>query len=560
MSSRSLRTLQSMGFVMTVGSRRIRAIIRERREAERIYESAKAHGHTASLLTQDRPNIFTQQVANIEPGQAIDIDITYFHTLSYDDGWYEYVFPMVVGPRYNPPSTDQGIGAVSRGGSSGQRRNVHYQTPQERSGHDVAVTVDIDAGVTIEDVRSVNHQVDIAHRGPNVRQVTLKPYDSVPNKDFVLRYRVAGDEVKQGFLVHQDGRGGWFSFMLYPPAKLDRRSRQPLELIFVIDTSGSMKGRPLEQARRAVRTALDQLGPDDTFQIIRFAGNASQLGRQPIRATAANLRKGRRYLDRLSSGGGTEMLQGIRAALDFEHDPGRLRFVSFMTDGFIGNEQDVIAAIDDRLGTGASPTRIFSFGVGASPNRYLMSRMAKTGRGAVAYLSLNDHAGDVMSRFFDRIRHPVMTDITINWGNMYVNGVTPARIPDLFVGRPVVITGRFEGNPYGSITVEGHTAAGIAQATFDIDAHSDHHHPGLPAVWARAQISELVDRATLRRGGNVEHAITTIALDHGLLSAFTGFVAVDSASRTEGTYGVTVPVAVPVPDGTRYDTTVGSSG
>ena len=442
-------------FIMTVGERRIRGIIKEREEAERTYAEAKAQGYVASLLTQERPNVFTQKVANIEPGKAIDINIKYFHTLAYVDGWYEYVFPMVVGPRFNPPGSTDGVGSVGRGknGASGQSTEVQYLKPGERSGHDISLAVKIDAGVAIEDVKSTNHVIAVKKDSPEQVAVKLSDLDAIPNKDFVLRYKVAGQRIKSALLTHQDERGGFFSLLVYPPEDLKSLNRKPLEMVFVLDCSGSMNGQPIAQAKKAVERALRNMQPDDTFQLVRFSVGASQMGTSPVPATPDNVRRGLEYLAALQGEGGTMMIEGIKAALDFPHDPKRLRFVSFLTDGYIGNEAEILREVHGRLGA----SRIFSFGVGASPNRFLLDGLAKMGNGAVAYVSLNENAGEVMDLFFERISHPAMTDIAVNWGGMQVSDVFPSRMPDLFVGRPVVVTGRFSGEVASNVTVRGET-------------------------------------------------------------------------------------------------------
>jgi len=263
-------------FIMVIGKRKIRGIIRERKEAERIYTQARRQGHVASLLTQERPNIFTQKVANIEPGKKIDVNIKYFNTLAYVDGWYEFVFPMVVGPRFNPPGYTKGVGAVARGkrGISGQKTEVQYLKPGERSGHDISLAVDIDAGVAVEEVRCTSHVIKKRAGKRNRLTVKLNEMDSIPNKDFVLRYRVAGKKVKTALMMHRDKRGGYFTLMVYPPENLSSVRRAPMEMIFVLDCSGSMSGKPIEKAKDAIRRALVKLEPGDTFQIIRFSNKA----------------------------------------------------------------------------------------------------------------------------------------------------------------------------------------------------------------------------------------------------------------------------------------------
>jgi Ca-activated chloride channel family protein len=543
-------------FVMTIGTRKIRGVIREREEAEKIYAEAKSQGHVASLLTQERPNVFTQAVANIEPGHQIDVAIRYFHTLRQEDGWYEFVFPMVVGPRFNPPHTTDGVGAVARGatGGSGQATEVSYLAPGERSGHDIALRVDLDTGVLpIRDLVCRTHRIESVSEADGKTTVVLSPSDSLPNKDFVLRYRLAGDAIQSSFLTHHDTRGGYFSLMLQPPAALERQYRQPLELVFVLDCSGSMNGRPLQQAKAAIETALRRLDPDDTFQIINFSERASRLGGAPLPATPANVRRGLDYLRRLDSEGGTMMVEGIKAALDFRHDPKRLRFVCFLTDGYIGNEVEILKEVDQRLGS----ARIFSFGVGSSVNRYLLDSMAKLGRGAVAYLGHNDDAAALMEGFFDRIRHPALTDVRIDWDGMEVDDVFPKKIPDLFVGRPVVLSGRFQGTGTRILRITGRSGGRELRLDLPVDLdHTAAGHEALPAVWARMKIAELAREGVREQNWLRAGQIKQVALDHDLMSAFTAFVAVDASRITEGRHGTTVPVPVPVPEGVRYENAV----
>lgn len=570
-------------FIMTIGERRIRGIIRERKEAEAIYAAAKSQGFVAALLTQERPNVFTQSVANIEPGKEIDVELDYFHTLAWADGWYEFVFPTVVGPRFNPPGTTNDIGAVARGtnrsgtGVPPVRRDsqmpehaehstrsdaspdgleahptteVQYLKPGERSGHDIAIKLDINAGVAIEESECATHVVSKEAPSAERLLVTLSPNDRIPNKDFVFRFRVAGAEMKSGLLTSHDERGGFFTLMLYPPKDLKQLTRQPLEMVFVLDSSGSMSGRPIAEAKQAIDRALRQLGPDDTFQLINFDNQTSQLGPKPIPATPENVRRGLAYLGKIAAGGGTMMNAGIKAALDFPHDPERLRFVCFLTDGYIGNEAEILATIQQKLGE----TRIFSFGIGASVNRYLMEHMAKVGRGAVAYLGPNDSAAHVMDDFIERIRHPAMTDLQLDWGGEAVTDVFPASVPDVFVGRPVVLTGRFKGAKLAHVALSG--KAGGKRIEWEVPASRGESPRGLPSVWARMKIADLSDRALLDRSGELAGEIKQVALDYGLMSEFTAFVAVDSSRLTEGAEATTVPVAVPVPDGVRYQTTV----
>ena len=539
-------------FVMIIGERRIRGILREKEEAKAIYDEARRQGYQASLLLQQRPNIFQQKVANIEPGKAIDIDIRYFHTLPYVDGWYSFVFPTVVGPRFNPPGSKDPIKAAPRGATPGSDgTTVSYLDPSERSGHDISINLRIDAGVEIEGLRAT-HEIVSEQVSPNIADVSLAAEAVIPNRDFVLDFKVAGDTLRSNLMTWEDEESGkgYFSMMLYPPATLRNLERRPMEMVFVLDCSGSMNGKPMQQAKAAILAALDNLVPGDTFQVIRFSSDASQLGDAPLPATRENIAAARDYVRRLSGTGGTMMIEGVRAALKFPHDPERLRFVTFLTDGYIGNEAEVIGAVHELVGE----ARVFSFGVGNSVNRFLMERMAKEGRGAVAYLGLDDSGKEVMDAFFERISHPAMTDIAIDWGRMQVSSVYPSSLPDLFVGRPVFVTGTYQGT-VDSVSVSG--LAGGETQQFVISSRQD-GDANLAKLWARLKIADYADKQTWQSDPYGEFAATIrdTALEYQLMSAYTAFVAVDASRQTDGSYGVTVQQAVPVPDGVRYDTTV----
>ena len=544
-------------FLMTVGTRTIRGVIRERAEAEQIYKEAKAAGQVASLLTQERPNVFTQAVANIEPGKQIDITIRYFGTLAWVDGGYEYVFPMVVGPRFNPPGSTNGISAVAYDAAKpqaagGQAVNVPYLKPGQRSGQDISLVVNIDAGVPIEAVSARDHQISVDRPEKGLVRVKLSPEDAIPNKDFVLRWKIADGRTRTAMMVQPDtdGPGGYFALMLFPPADQENLPETPLELIFTLDVSGSMSGQPLDQSKAAVRYALNRLRPADTFNITRFASGADRMARRPVPATPANVREGLKFLDVTGAGGGTMMEQGVNQSLAGPFDPDRVRFVSFLTDGFIGNEADILRAIRKA----DAPAKIFSVGVGSSPNRYLMDRMAKFGGGAAAYLGLQDSGDDLMKHFLDVVRRPALTNVALDFGGAKVSDVYPAKLPDLFVGRPITVVGRYLGEAPTSVTVRGRT--GGRGRSIPVAVDTGRQHGGIETVWARREIADLADRSIYERTTDLPAAIRTVALEHNLMSAYTAFVAVDSMSKTTGDHGVTVAVPVPVPAGVRYDTTV----
>lgn len=538
-------------FVMTVGDRRIRGIVRKKEEAERIYKRARARGLVAALLSQQRPNVFTQNVANIEPGRRLEISMRYFNRLPWRDGGFEFDFPTVVGPRFNPPGWEDAVAALPRGSRSTRAGAVTNLAENEESAHRIDLEVRIDSAVPIRSLRSSSHAVEVRKDGDRRAQVVLAQNDRVPDRDFQLRWELAGDRPEAGLVLHDGPEGRFFSFMLVPPRELDSIRREPVEFVFVVDCSGSMRGAPLDKAKTAMRRALRACRPEDRFQIIRFSSGASQLGDDSLPATPENIRRGLRYLDELSGGGGTVMIEGIKAALETGRERGMRRVVSFMTDGYIGNEVEIFEAIHRRLN---EDTRIFSFGIGNSVNRHLIEGMARIGRGAVAYVSLQDDSGAKVDAFYEKVRRPALANPQLDWAGARVRDVYPSRLPDLHHGRPVMVVGRVEGELPSQVVVRGQVGGASTRMVVPV-RQAWQQHPGIARVWARTRIADLEYEAAIRRRDTTA-AVEAIALEFGIVSSQTSFLAVDTSRRTRGHEGVQVPVAVPVPDGVRYDTTV----
>ncbi len=427
---------------MLVGGRTVRGKIKRREEARAIYEAARAAGHVAGLLDQERPNIFTQSVANIMPGEQVKITISYVETLKYEDGTYEFVFPMVVGPRYIPgqPVGKQGGGWAPDTDRvpDASRITPPVARPGTRAGHDISLEVALDAGVPIDTVQSSSHEVAVERPNLHAAVVRLKDKDVLPNKDFILSYDVAGRKIDDAVLTHRAARGGFFTLILQPPERVAAQDVTPKELVFVIDTSGSMSGFPIEKAKETMKLALDGLNPQDTFNLITFSGDTRILFPEPVPATRENLGKAQEFLAGTHGSGGTEMMKAIRAALEPSDAQDHIRIVCFMTDGYVGNDMEIIAEVQKHPNA-----RVFSFGIGNSVNRFLLDKMAQYGRGEVEYVGLNDDGSAAARRFHERVRNPLLTDIAVDWGGLAVTDVYPKRIPDLFSAKPVVIHGRY---------------------------------------------------------------------------------------------------------------------
>src|SRR5438128_108166 len=374
---------------MIVGDRTVKGRILRREQAEAAYEAAKTNGQVASLLNQERANISTQSVANILPGEQIKITISYVETLKYEDGSYEFVFPMVVGPRYVPGNA---TGAQSTGFSPDTDRvpDASRITPQPapagmRAGHDISIDLMLDAGVPIDALNSNTHEVIIERPDDRRAHVALKDQAAIPNKDFILRYDVAGKQISDALLTHSTGHSGFFTLILQPPERVTAADVTPKELVFVLDTSGSMSGFPIEKAKETMKLALDNLYPYDTFNLITFSGDEHILFPEPVPATKENLAKAQAFLETRQGGGGTEMMKAIKASMDPSDRQDHVRVVCFMTDGYVGNDMEIIGEVQKHPNA-----RVFAFGIGGSVNRFLLDNMAKYGRGEVEYVALND--------------------------------------------------------------------------------------------------------------------------------------------------------------------------
>ena len=547
-------------FLMVVGERRIRGLIRPRAEAEAIYAEAKARGYTAGLMTQERPNIFTQNVANIEVGGAVDIKVTYFQTLGYEDGRYEYYFPMVVGPRYIPgrPLKEGGAGEsdgtkVGGEGTSPDTEAVPDASkitpplmPEKmRSGHDISLLLDIDAGMNIDpdSLESIAHKVSIETVSAERIVVKLTDEDRILNRDFVFRWGMDNAKPVGGVLTHRGDNGGFFTLMLQPQLDPADADVTPREVTFIMDVSGSMHGIPLDASKEVVSKSLDTLRPDDIFNIVYFAGSNGQVFEKPAANTPENIEKAKAFLKQKQAGGGTEMVAGMQRALNAEHNPVFLQMYTFFTDGYIGNEADI-----HRLAKEHTEARFFAFGIGSSVNRHLIDGIGEYGRGKVHYCFPRDQKmGDrAAATFYDMIDSPVLCDIDIDWNGLPVKDVFPSNVNDLFAGQPIQLCGRYEGPAEGTIYINGRVGARQVSIPVTVKLpEREERNKALGAIWARKRIDDLTKQMlTKPNDKSLEQQITDLALEFNLMSQYTAFVAVDE-SRIVGD-GTPMKVMQPV--------------
>ena len=520
---------------MTVGERVIRGRIMKRDEARAAYDEARNAGNRAALLDQERANIFTQSVANILPGETVVIEISYVETLGYEDGEYQFVFPMTIGPRYNPA----GVADAAK------------ITPPtvSRPGHDISITVNINSGVPIAAIRSTSHDIDQTNFSPTAAKVSLRDGAVIPNKDFILRYDVTGKRIEDAVLTHRTNNEGFFSLILQPPDKLAAEDRTPKEIVFVLDTSGSMSGFPIEKAKEAIALSLEGLYPEDTFNLITFAGDTAILFKEPVPATRANLRAAQKFLAGRSGSGGTEMMKAVKASLDPSDAQDHLRIVCFMTDGEIGNDDEIVAEIQRH-----PKARVFTFGIGSSVNRSLLDRMASEGRGEAEYVSLQDDGSKAARRFYERVRTPILTDLSIDWNGLPVSGVYPTPLRDLFAAKPVIVFGRYSSPATGTIKLRGKIGGQPYEREIKVNLpENDAANDSLAAMWARTRVDQLsssVLNANKAAANEINDEIRDLGLKFSLVTRFTSFVAIED--RLANPSGTSTSVAVPVaaPEGT----------
>jgi Ca-activated chloride channel family protein len=534
-----------------IGDRIIKGDIKKREEAQKIYESALQEGKTAGLLEQERDNIFTQSLANIKPGEKIDVTIRYSESLKFEGGNYEFVFPMVVGPRYIPGKPIDGSGDTDKVPDA-SRINPPVLKPGTRSGNDIGVTVEIDAGVPVQDVRSPSHKIRIERNGQIVR-VQLGGEDTIPNKDLILRYRVSSEQTQATVLTQSDRRGGHFAVYLIPAVKYPSNAIVPKDVVFLMDTSGSQTGDPLLKSQELMRRFINGLNPNDTFTIIDFANTTKQLSPAPLPNTAANRTKAINYINQLDANGGTELLNGIRAVLNFPAaNSGRLRSIVLLTDGYIGNENEVIAEVQRKLKRG---NRLYSFGVGSSVNRFLLDRLAEVGRGTSQVIRQDEPTQQVAEKFFRQINNPVLTNIQVKWeGNGKAPEIYPLLPPDLFANQPLVLFGRKQDRTNGTLRITG-TAAGNNPYDTALKVNFDPSgNPAIAQLWGRARIKDLMNQMFGGETKSGVQAVTDTALAYRLLSPYTAFVAVSEEVRVDPN-GKRQRVQVPVelPEGVSYE-------
>jgi Ca-activated chloride channel family protein len=544
---------------MQVGDRVVEGVIQERTAAKAAYTQARQEGKRASLVEQERPNVFTTSVGNIPPGVAIAIEIEYQQSVRYDAGQFAVRFPMVVGPRYIPGTADIGRSGTGRAADTdavpdASRITPPVEDPARGAINPVTLRIELDPGVPLAGVESPSHAVHTRPLSGGRYEIELEQVSVPADRDFQLVWTpVAGAAPAVAVLTEHRGDEVFALLMVMPPAApAVEADRLPREVIFILDQSGSMGGASIEQARAALTLALARLRPDDRFNVIRFNHQTDRLFAHAQPADRRNLAAAQRYVAAIQADGGTEMLPALQLALDGAERADRLRQVVFLTDGAVGNETRLFQAIRERLGD----SRLFTVGIGSAPNSHFMREAARLGRGTFTYIGSPAAVQETMTALFRKLESPALADVQLELPGAGDAEVLPGRIPDLYVGEPIVVAVRTRMLPSEAV-VRGRFGSTPWESR--VPLHRAAPGAGLSVHWARAKIATLLDQ---RRVGapddDVRHAVLDVALRHHLVSAYTSLVAIDLTSARAGDAALARHVlATNLPHGWEYEAVVG---
>jgi len=547
-----------------IGNRVIRSVIREREEAKRTYEAAKSEGKRAALVEEERPNIFTASVANLMPADHVDVRLRYVEPLRWEESRVRLVFPMVVGPRYI--TGVEGVGHDGTGWAfdtdavpDASRITPPVRNPETRPGHDISLAVDLDAGFEFSSIKSVSHEIAVRRLADGRQHIELASGATIPNKDFVLEVQQAqSTQPKTSLFLSPAGDSDETHFLLtaFPPT-VQPTKRVPVEMLYLIDISGSMAGTSIQQAREALLQALDRLTPADRFGIVAFNHSYYEFASQPLIASPENVAAGRSYVQGLEAGGGTEMLPALLHVMQKRQVSGYLRHIVLLTDGDLGNEEQIFAALRHDLGN----ARLYTVAIGSAPNFFLATKMAQFGRGSFTHIADISEIREQMGKLLETIESPVLTDVKLSFEGVELAEVYPQRPPDLFLRQPLLIFGRISQGRKGTVHLTAHAGDQPYEASFAFDASTASFHPGITTLWARQRVEDLMDlwrTSDEDARENLRASLIAHAIRYRLVTRFTSLVAVEEVVANVGGESRTVAVPTELPAGMQLDKVFGA--
>ncbi|MEP7074234.1 MAG: VIT domain-containing protein [Acidobacteriota bacterium] len=503
------------GMRMKIGDELIVAKIKEREQAKQEFEQAKKEGKSASLLEQDRPNVFTMNLANLMPHEQVEIELRYTELLVPTDGVYEVVYPTVVGPRYaSEKDTDDGKKLVE----------TPYTNEGEKPQSTLHISARIAAGLPIQDLRCLSHKITPDWLDLTAAQFSLDDADPFTgNRDFVLQYRLAGKQIASGLMLYQGENENFFLYMAQPPERVAPEEIPPREYVFVVDVSGSMEGFPLNTAKKLLTDLIGGMRPTDYFNVILFSGDSTALSKEPLQANKENVDRAVQLLTQQRGAGGTELLPAMKEAMSTPRQPGMSRSIVLVTDGYIDAEKGTFDYIRENL----SECNVFAFGIGSSVNRYLIEGVAKAGMGEPFIVEKESEAAGIAAKFRGYIQSPVLTDIKLKANGFDIYDVQPMHQPDLLANRPVIFFGKWRGSPAGTIELTGKSGVGDFSNSLDVSSIKvDEGNRALGYLWARSRIADLSDYGSQDISESQIKEIVGLGLKYNLLTRYTSFIAV----------------------------------
>jgi Ca-activated chloride channel homolog len=547
-----------------IGNRVIRSVIKEREEAKRTYEAAKSEGKRAALVEEERPNIFTASVANLTPADHVDVRLRYVEALRWEESRLRLVFPMVVGPRYITGTEavghdGTGWAADSDAVQDASRITPPVRNPETRPGHDISLAVDLDPGFEFGAIKSISHEISVKRLADGRQHIELASGVTIPNRDFVLEVQQAeSTQPKTAFFLSPQKESGETYFLLtaFPPI-VQPTKRVPLEMLYLIDISGSMSGTSIQQAREALLQALDRLTPADRFGIVAFNHNYYEFASQPLTASPENVAAARGYVQKLEAGGGTEMLPALLHVMQKPETTGYLRHIVLLTDGDLGNEEQIFAALRHDLGN----ARLYTVAIGSAPNFFLATKMAQFGRGCFTHIAEISEIRKQMGKLLETIESPVLTDVRLSFEGVELAEVYPQRLPDLFLRQPLLVFGRISQGRKGTVHLTARAGDQPFETSIPFDASTASFHPGITTLWARQRVEDLMDRwreADEDARASIRSSLIAHAIRYHLVTRFTSLVAVEEVVANAGGESRTVPVPSELPAGMQMDKVFGA--
>lgn len=530
------------GLNVRLADRLITAQIREKKQAQIEYDTAKKEGKTAALLEQHLPNVFQMNVANILPGDDVKVELRYTELLVPQSGNYEFVFPTVVGPRYNSPQSENAQAKWAA------QPTLHAGVAPSTS---FKLKATIDTPMGLKEVRSTTHAIDVKKSDEDQHADIALVADGRPadNRDFVLDYRLAGEKIESGLMLYK-GQGenaeNFFLAMVEPPKAVAASAISPRDYIFVVDISGSMHGFPLDTAKTVLERLIGGLRPSDTFNVLLFSGSNKMLSPKSVPATRANIEQALATIKNYSGSGSTELIPALKRVYAEPKEENVSRTVVVVTDGYVTVEREAFDLVRNNL----SKANVFAFGIGSSVNRSLMEGIARAGMGEPFIITDPVQAPEQAARFRRMVESPVLTSVKATFGGLDVYDVEPQALPDVLGERPVIVFGKWRGDPKGRVIIEGRSASGPYRQEVRIDDRTRLDTAALRTLWARHRIQSLSDQETLEGGAAFKERITELGLKYSLLTQYTSFIAVDKVVRNLAPQdSVDVNQPLPMPQG-----------